>query len=175
MKRTTLERIVSIFRDSVSARKASQMMEIAASAKRPFLTDPTAIQLNVDAGALRGSQGVAVIADATRLPFSDHSFDLVVGAFVFCSINDPDRAARELERVLMPNGRYLLLEHVRATTLTGRLCQSAAVPWHRIMGAGCSLTRNPHVALAAAGFELVAAKTWPDWVEPIMMAEYRKR
>lgn len=51
-------------------------------------------------------------ADAQRLPFRDQSFDVVVATFVFCSVPNPVLGFREAARVLKPNGRFLLLEHV---------------------------------------------------------------
>lgn len=51
--------------------------------------------------------------DVQALDFPDHSFDTVVGTFVFCSVPDPIRGLQEVKRVCRPNGQILLLEHVR--------------------------------------------------------------
>ena len=51
--------------------------------------------------------------DVQHLDFADHSFDTVFATFVFCSVPDPVLGLRELRRVCKPNGRLLLLEHVR--------------------------------------------------------------
>ena len=40
------------------------------------------------------------------------SFDTVVSAFVFCSVNHPLQGLSECRRVLRPGGRLILLEHV---------------------------------------------------------------
>lgn len=45
--------------------------------------------------------------DAEHLPFLDNTFDNAVGTFVFCSIDDPDKAVREIRRVLRPGGRFV--------------------------------------------------------------------
>jgi len=50
--------------------------------------------------------------DAERLGFGDNSFDTVIGTFVFCSIPHPETALQEIRRVLKPDGRLLLMEHV---------------------------------------------------------------
>lgn len=51
--------------------------------------------------------------DVQRLDFADHSFDTVFATFVFCSVPDPVMGLRELRRVCKPEGRLLLLEHMR--------------------------------------------------------------
>lgn len=50
--------------------------------------------------------------DIERLEFPGESFDTVVATFVFCSVPDPVRGLMEIGRVLKPNGKILLLEHV---------------------------------------------------------------
>ncbi len=51
--------------------------------------------------------------DVQHLDFADHSFDTVFATFVFCSVPDPVIGLRELRRVCKPQGRLLLLEHMR--------------------------------------------------------------
>jgi ubiquinone/menaquinone biosynthesis C-methylase UbiE len=53
--------------------------------------------------------------DTQSLGFPDHCFDTVFATFVFCSVPDPVPGLRELRRVCKPDGRLLLLEHVRPT------------------------------------------------------------
>lgn len=176
MRRRKLERIVSAFNKAVNdAAEAAPALEVGASAKRPILTVPHGILVNIDATALPCAPRRSLVADAARLPFHSSSFAVVAGAFVLCSLAHPELVSQEIERVLQPGGRYLSLEHVRATGLVGRVCQGAAGPLHRFFGAGCSLTTKPHLAQATTKFELVSARLWPDLIEPILMAEYRRR
>jgi ubiquinone/menaquinone biosynthesis C-methylase UbiE len=51
--------------------------------------------------------------DVQQLAFTDHYFDTVFATFVFCSVPDPVLGLRELKRVCKPDGRLLLLEHMR--------------------------------------------------------------
>jgi len=65
----------------------------------------TAMKLNLNVELLE--------MDAQDLAFPDHSFDTVFATFVFCSVPDPVMGFRELKRVCKPDGRLLLLEHMR--------------------------------------------------------------
>jgi ubiquinone/menaquinone biosynthesis C-methylase UbiE len=51
--------------------------------------------------------------DVQSLNFEDNSFDAAIATFVFCSVPDPVQGLRELGRVVRPEGRILLLDHVR--------------------------------------------------------------
>ena len=51
--------------------------------------------------------------DAERLGFPDGTFDAAVATFVFCSVPDAVRGLEEVNRVVRPGGRIVLLEHVR--------------------------------------------------------------
>ena len=52
------------------------------------------------------------LADATKLPFEDHSFDCVISTYVFCCVPDEKKALAESLRVLKPGGSLLLANHV---------------------------------------------------------------
>lgn len=62
-----------------------------------------------------------VQAAAEVLPFAANSFDAAFATLVFCSIPKPGNAFAELQRVVKPNGRIVLLEHVRPKGLPGFL------------------------------------------------------
>jgi ubiquinone/menaquinone biosynthesis C-methylase UbiE len=51
--------------------------------------------------------------DVEHLNFADDSFDTVFATFVFCSVPDPIAGLQELRRVCKPDGKLLLLEHMR--------------------------------------------------------------
>jgi len=50
--------------------------------------------------------------DVQNLEFEDNTFDTVVASFVFCSVPDPVKGLKEVERVCRPGGKVVLLEHV---------------------------------------------------------------
>ncbi len=63
----------------------------------------------IDAGMLVP----AVLCDAEKLPFADAEFDLVSVAFGLRNMTHKDRALQELQRVLKPGGKLLVLEFSR--------------------------------------------------------------
>ena len=91
-------------------------------------------------------------ASAEKLPFPDETFDAVVATFVFCSVEDPQKALREIGRVLRPAGRLALIEHVRGGGQTARW-QDRLTPLHRKLAGNCHLNRDTRSSVAAAGFD----------------------
>ncbi len=98
-------------------------------------------------------------ADAQALPFDNDSFDVVVGTLVFCSIPDPLQALAEVRRVLRPNGRLLLLEHVRGQTpFMRRLTDWLHPLWFALQGQ-CHLNRETAATVTAADFQIIESST----------------
>ena len=70
--------------------------------------------------AARKSNEIRLVqTDAQNLPFAANSFDAAFATLVFCSIPAPEKAFAELKRVVKPNGRIVLLEHVRPKGFLG--------------------------------------------------------
>lgn len=101
-----------------------------------------------------GELGVAAdlrLGDAERLLFDDASFDTVVSTYSLCTIPDDRQAAREAKRVLRPDGRLILAEHVRSPTTVVRVGQRLIDPlMHRIEGD--NLLRDPLDYISEEGF-----------------------
>jgi ubiquinone/menaquinone biosynthesis C-methylase UbiE len=100
------------------------------------------------------SQVHVVRGSAEALPFPDATFDMAVACLVFCTIEDPLWAAAEVRRVLRPDGRLLLYEHVRSPHPRGARCQDRLTPMWRRVGAGCHPNRDTMATLRAAGFDV---------------------
>ncbi|TAN05621.1 MAG: bifunctional demethylmenaquinone methyltransferase/2-methoxy-6-polyprenyl-1,4-benzoquinol methylase UbiE [Rhodanobacteraceae bacterium] len=65
----------------------------------------------LDRGLLEGLDWTQ--ANAEALPFPDNAFDAVTIAFGLRNVTDKGRALREMQRVLKPGGRVLILEFSR--------------------------------------------------------------
>jgi len=107
--------------------------------------------------ARRRAPGVPLVrARAEALPFKDGAFDTVLSGMVFCSVDDPAAGLAEVRRVLAPGGAVRLLEHVRSTSPLGGWWHDLIQPAWTWAAGGCRPNRRTEVAIAAAGFELVA-------------------
>jgi ubiquinone/menaquinone biosynthesis C-methylase UbiE len=107
------------------------------------------------AAALAARRGIAVdIVDgiAESIPFPDNSFDSVHVGLVLCSVDDVGAALGEIRRVLVPEGRLVVLEHVRGDGVMGRFQDLIAKPWSWL-ASGCRPNRRTIDAIAAAGFD----------------------
>jgi len=98
------------------------------------------------------------VARAEELPFADRSFDTVIATLVFCTIPEPDRALREVQRVLKPKGEFKLVEHVRAHNPWGARVQDFITPLWRRMFNGCHPNRDTLSLVKASGFEVQAVR-----------------
>ncbi len=54
------------------------------------------------------------VMNAEKMDFEDNAFDTVVTSCVYCSVPDPVQGLKEMKRVCKPNGKILMLEHVRS-------------------------------------------------------------
>jgi ubiquinone/menaquinone biosynthesis C-methylase UbiE len=114
-----------------------------------------------------------VDAPAERLPLADASADTVVSTLALCTVNDPERALREIARVLRPDGQLLFIEHVRASSRFLAACQDNLLqPWRRFAG-GCICNRPTVELMRACGFAVAADDVvWrgmPRIVHPLMV------
>lgn len=107
------------------------------------------------ASALARRHGIEVtVVDGIgeSIPFPDNSFDSVHVGLVLCSVDDVAATLAEIRRVLTPDGRLVVLEHVRGDGALGRFQDLIAGPWSWL-ASGCRPNRRTVDAIAAAGFD----------------------
>ncbi|MEU5919812.1 class I SAM-dependent methyltransferase [Streptomyces sp. NPDC047141] len=98
---------------------------------------------------------------AEALPGPDGAFDSAVASLVLCTVRDVPAALAELRRVLRPGGELRFFEHGAADTPGLARVQRGLdrTVWPLLFG-GCHTSRAPLAAIGAAGFELVAHRSF---------------
>jgi ubiquinone/menaquinone biosynthesis C-methylase UbiE len=107
--------------------------------------------------------GEFALGNAEKLPFGDDKFDAVTAAQLFCFVHEPDRAAREMHRVLKPGGRVVILDtdwttlvwNCRNQDLMDRAISMLTGPY-----ADASVPRTLSRRLHAAGFTITDRRSF---------------
>ena len=118
-----------------------------------------AVALDPSLDALKRARGraptVALVAgSAEALPFRDASFDTVLSGLVFCSVGEPARGLAEVKRVLRPDGRLRMLEHVRSRVPWRARFQDFIQPLWTWAAGGCHPNRDTEATVERAGFRI---------------------
>lgn len=84
----------------------------------------------------------------------DSSLDTVLCTHVLCCVDDPLKVCKKLFRVLKPQGRLYIMEHIQSrSSITVKLLQWTINPFWSPLTAGCTLTHDPYACLEEAGFK----------------------
>jgi ubiquinone/menaquinone biosynthesis C-methylase UbiE len=112
-------------------------------------------------------------APAHHLPVDSGAVDTVVSTLVLCTVADLEATLAEIRRVLSPEGRLILIEHVRAAEPRLRAWQDRLHgPW-MAFAEGCHCNRDTVAALRDAGFDTARLqvarwKRMPPIVSPLV-------
>lgn len=92
--------------------------------------------------------------DAQQLDFQDSSFEAAVATYAFCSVPDPFAGLREIRRVLKPDGRLFLLEHVRSGNAAAGKVMDLLNPL-AVRVSGANINRRTVANVKRVGFEIL--------------------
>lgn len=85
--------------------------------------DITMTAIDFSEGMLKKAEGKAkrykkkvdlLQMDAQEIKFPDNSFDTIFTTCVYCSVPDPIKGLKEMRRVCKPDGKIIMIEHVRS-------------------------------------------------------------
>lgn len=102
--------------------------------------------IKIDRMIIGGAEDLSALNDA--------SIDVVICTHVLCSVSDPLKACKEMARVLKPNGKLYVMEHIGSRSCSSiALIQWIIQPFWSPLTGGCKMTRDPSACLKEAGFK----------------------
>jgi len=105
--------------------------------------------------AAKRIEGRVLECSAESVPLEDGCADVVVCTLVLCSVPDPLAALKEAKRILKPNGKLVLIEHVAGPEGSrGRRSQERVRGLWKKLAGGCDVCRETEKLLAPAGFSI---------------------
>lgn len=121
-----------------------------------FAIDPSSVGKKLAARRIARSHAVIdhVGLNGEDLPLGDASVDHALSTWTLCTIADPQRAVREIWRVLKPGGTLHFVEHGRSPQGDVALWQDRLTPLQQRLAGGCHLNRQIDEIITSSGFEL---------------------
>lgn len=112
--------------------------------------------------------------DAEKMTFDDNSFDTVITSCVFCSVPDPVKGLKEIRRVCKPDGKIIMLEHMRSRNeLVGIFMDIVNFIPLNIWGA--NINRKTMENLNKAGFKDEFINYKNVWTDIVKIIEIRNK
>ncbi len=93
-------------------------------------------------------------ASAEDIPLSGESVDAAVSTWSLCSIPHPERALKEIRRILKPGGRFFFIEHGIASSRCIAVVQRCLTPISRCCAGGCHMDRDIELLVRESGLEI---------------------
>ena len=96
-------------------------------------------------------------AESIDLPTS--SVDSVVCTFSLCSIPNPQKALKEIYRILKPGGKYYFCEHGLSPDLSTRVFQNVTDIFYPKLSGGCHANRDILKLISESGLKILEKDT----------------
>ena len=92
--------------------------------------------------------------DAEDLDFENNTFDYVVTNCVFCSVPDPVKGLKEIQRVMKPSGKLIMIEHVLSKIPLIAFIENINNPLTKLL-TGVNINRDTGENIINAGFKII--------------------
>ncbi len=93
-----------------------------------------------------------VLADVENMDYPDNAFDTAATSCTFCSVPNPIRGLKEIYRVLKPQGKLYMFEHVRPSNFLLGIKMDIMSKFSRFFGP--ELNRRTGDNIRKAGFKI---------------------
>ena len=101
------------------------------------------------------------LTEKNSLSKTNHLIRLLVHSlYAACSIQNIDKALKEIYHVLKPDGKFFFQEHGLANDLKIRKWQNRMNPFQKIWADGCNLNRDIKLLIENAGFNITEFKNY---------------
>lgn len=107
---------------------------------------------------------------AEHIPLRDNSIDTVVSTWSLCSIPNLEKAMKEIQRVLIPGGRFLFVEHGQSPKKISSLVQKLLTPLSRHFTGNCHLDRKIDDFITTSGLMIENLEMFPEEGRPLMFS-----
>ena len=124
---------------------------------------------------IKGKENIRLIEmDAQKMSFADNTFDTIVTSCVFCSVPDPVEGLKEMRRVCKPDGKIIMLEHMRShNNMIGKFMDVMNfIPLHTW---GANINRETIENILKAGFKEEEIETQDLWSDIVKLIEIRNK
>jgi SAM-dependent methyltransferase len=134
--------------------------------------DPSEVGIVLAAPRIAASPvDVEVIGlDGQDIPLPDESVDAALSTFTLCTVPDPSRALREVQRILRPGGWFHFLEHGLSPDPDVQRWQHRCNGLQQRLAAGCHLDRAHDRLVHDAGLEIMDLRhdelAGPQFMQP---------
>lgn len=118
--------------------------------------EPSGLSVRLAAGRIKAAPfPVEVVGlDGEAVPLPDACADAVLCTWALCTIPHPERALREMARLLKPGGELHFVEHGKASDPGVLRWQHRLTPVQRRVAGGCHLDRDIPALLEQGGFRV---------------------
>ena len=107
-------------------------------------------------------------ASAEQIPLPNESVDTVVSTWTLCSIPRPEKALKEITRVLRPKGHFVFIDHGISPKFFIRILQHVLTPFVKYFTGNCHLNRDIRKLIRTSGFNIQKLEQFHEKSKPLI-------